>query len=203
MLNIEPRANIDPLNFLLKKKGFIVSYNEIKGIPNYVIWDLKQGDFGDAKRFEIFFVEKLPKTFYKPRERAYLKAGFDRGHICPAEDRSSTTELIKETFYMSNIAPQYPFVNQKTWRFLEEYCRKLVEKKGISLEIASGTIGEKTKIANGFIVVPSQFWKVIKTSNGEIISVIIPNDENIELNWQLYKVEVAEIEKKAGIMFRF
>ncbi len=202
MIIIEPFPNSLPTNYIIRKKGFLVSYNELKGTPNFVCWDLDGGSIGNAKRLENFLVEKLPRGFYRPRERAYLKAGFDRGHLCPAEDRSVNDELIKETFYMSNIAPQYPFLNQKTWRYLEDYCRKLVIKKGCTLEVATGVIGEQGKIANGFITVPSHFWKIVKVSTGELLSVLIPNAPTLELNWKTYEASITEISERAGLKFR-
>ena len=54
----------------------------------------------------------------------YSNSGFDRGHLCPSADRTTSKKENEGTFLMTNIYPQSPNLNQQTWRFLEEYCQK-------------------------------------------------------------------------------
>src|SRR5206468_6540162 len=51
-------------NFLLKKKYFAVSYNNSKGIPNWVSWLLTKDDLGTAPRKRAFDPDvTLPSGF--------------------------------------------------------------------------------------------------------------------------------------------
>ena len=57
------------------------------------------------------------------------KQGFDHGHICPSADRKLNLTQQKQTFFMTNMQPQYSNFNQKgTWYKMEEELRKLAPK---------------------------------------------------------------------------
>jgi endonuclease G len=43
----------------------------------------------------------------------------DRGHMCPAADRSCSKEDMDATFLMSNMVPQSPNLNRGPWEKLE------------------------------------------------------------------------------------
>lgn len=52
--------------------------------------------------------------------------GFDHGHICPSADRKQTLTQQKQTFFMTNMQPQYSNFNQRgTWYNMEDALRKL------------------------------------------------------------------------------
>ena len=71
----------------------------------------------------------------------YVKSGFDKGHLCPSADRSSTDENNSATFLLTNMIPQAPNNNRITWEHLEKYCRDLV-KQGNELYFICGGIGQ-------------------------------------------------------------
>lgn len=55
--------------------------------------------------------------------------GFDHGHICPSADRKQTLTQQKQTFFMTNMQPQYSNFNQHgTWYNMESELRKLAPK---------------------------------------------------------------------------
>ncbi len=58
----------------------------------------------------------------------YSGSGYDRGHLCPSKDRSSSEEANRETFLMSNMQPQTPKLNQKTWKYLEDCEREIMQQ---------------------------------------------------------------------------
>lgn len=45
--------------------------------------------------------------------------GIDRGHLCASEDRQYSAEANAQTFYFTNMSPQYSNFNQKIWASLE------------------------------------------------------------------------------------
>lgn len=49
--------------------------------------------------------------------------GYDRGHICASADRVYSDEANRQTFYYSNMSPQYGNFNQNIWADLEGKIR--------------------------------------------------------------------------------
>ncbi len=99
----------NPNNYLLVKPQFVLSYNNARGTPNWVSWHLSSAWKGDAPRQKTFTTETLlPSTFVKVATSWYTSTGFDRGHLCPSEDRDGSIDDNKATFFMTNIMPQAP-----------------------------------------------------------------------------------------------
>jgi endonuclease G len=211
----------DPDNYLLEKPQYVLSYNCSKSTANWVSWHLSKAWKGDAQREDNFRPDNsLPSNCYKVETGDYTGTGFDRGHLCPSDDRDASREDNDATFLMTNIVPQSPDLNRQTWRILEEYCRGLVDE-GKELYITSGVYeiggtgsngGAPTKtIAGGKITVPGRMWKVIVvleegaddvkriTPSTRIIAVDIPNRQSADDKaWQAYRVSVDAIETATG-----
>lgn len=210
-------------NYLIEKPQFSLSYNNSKGIPNWVSWHLSPAWKGEAIRCDCFAVDtNLPSTYYKASTTSYSHSGFDRGHMCPSEDRDLSKADNTATFLMTNMIPQSPKLNRVTWVALEKYCRTLISA-GNELYIisggngsgGSGSNGGTTKtIASGKITVPATCWKIIVvlpigkndvsriSSNTRIIAVNMPNTQKVNtLPWYNYRVSVDNLEALLGYDF--
>ena len=204
--------------FLLVKPQYALSYNETKGIANWVSWHLSRNSKGAAARCNCFESDPaLPEQFFRVISSHYIGSGFDRGHLCPSEDRDRTAADNRETFRMTNIIPQAPELNQGPWKDLEEYCRDLIYR-GKELYIIAGTYGKggtgskgfSTALAGGKITVPASCWKVIVVlDEGEddlnringttrIIAVDMPNRQGPHRRWTNYRTTVDAIEGATG-----
>jgi len=206
-------------NYLLKEGYYSVSYNRDRGIPNWVSWHTVITDYGSVPRQDNFRANtSLPADWYKVDNLSYSSSGFDRGHMCPSADRTTSIAANSSTFLMTNIVPQSPLNNQITWAGLEDYCRTLVQS-GSELYIISGAYGEggttttgglATSIDNGRVVVPANVWKVVVVlANGSndlnrvntstrVISVVMPNNDNLNTDWKTYRTSVDFIEQETG-----
>ncbi len=207
-----------PDNYLSEKKQFVLSYNESKGISNWVSWHLDASWIGSAQRQDDFRPDPdLPNNYYKVSTGSYGGSGFDRGHMCPSADRTKDVPTNSATFVMANMIPQAPDVNQMNWAKLEDYCRDLVYA-GNELYIIAGGYGQggtgnngsvtKT-IDNGKVWVPSNCWKVIVvlpkgdddfnrfTAANRVIAIDIPNKNSFgSKSWGDYRVSINDIEAK-------
>jgi endonuclease G len=214
-------ANKD--NFLMVKKYFALSYNDSKGTPNWVSWELTADDIGTAPRVLFYPDSDLPAGFHRVTPKDYTGSGFDRGHMCNHSDRSATPDSSHATFVMTNMIPQSPYVNQKAWDQLEAYCRQLAEQGHQHLYIVAGPAGQGGKGRNGLkeeigttnkVVVPAQCWKVIMVVKGDrgddiakvdentrLIAVIMPNDMSVGEDWKGFRVSVRDVEKLTGYKF--
>lgn len=198
-------------NYLVIRNAYALSYNASKGIANWVAWRISENDLGAAERQNNFRPDAvLPKNVTRVTPNDYTGSGFDRGHLCPSADRSSSEQANSETFLMTNIAPQTPDLNREVWENLESYSRTLVKKGKVDLYIVAGTYGEKGKLKKK-VTIPTNFWKVIVAvpqggnvsainENTHIIAVDMPNAAGIAgTNWRDFHTTVRTIEQRANV----
>ncbi|SET97516.1 DNA/RNA non-specific endonuclease [Hymenobacter actinosclerus] len=208
-----------PTNYLLEKPQFAISYHRDRGTPNWVSWYLAPVWRGSAPRQDDFRPDNtLPAGWYQVGASSYSGSGFDRGHNCPSADRTSSVADNSATFLMSNMIPQAPNNNQRTWANLENYGRILLDQ-GNEIYIIMGSYGQggtgsagfKTTLDQGRITVPNRVWKVLVvlpmgnadvsrvSAATRIIAIDTPNDNGINSNWGQYRVSVDAIEAATGL----
>ena len=204
----------NPLNFLMIKDQYAMSYNRDRGEPNWVSWHLSANWLGSAPRQNDFRADTtLPAGWYRVLATDYSGSGFDRGHMCPSADRTITITDNSATFLMSNMIPQAPDNNQGPWADLENYCRSLISL-GNELYIISGGDGSNGTVANGRVAVPTFTWKVIVvlpegsndvarvSTSTRVIAIDMPNTQGIRTNdWRQYRTTVHAIESFTGFNF--
>ena len=199
-------------NYLMVKPQYTLSYNRSKGTANWVSWQLNKSWFGDAPRQDNFRPDNtLPEGWERIKPTAYNASGYDRGHVAPSADRTRTIEDNTATFLMTNMMPQTPDNNRNTWGNLEDYSRELVSQ-GKELYIIAGPYGSKGKLKN-LVTIPQSTWKIVVvldnpgtglkgiTANTRVIAVNIPNDEQLDNNWRVFRTSVDNIEKLTGYDF--
>lgn len=130
----------------------------------------------------------------------YTGSGFDRGHMAPAADNQcSGPDAMKESFYFSNMTPQYGALNRGDWKSLELYTRKLAESKD-SVKIWTGSVGEIKKVQR--LSIPEKCWKVVYIKNtGEWLAYIFNNDQSKADGIENNKTTIEEIQKLTNLKF--
>lgn len=202
-----------PDNYLVTHNGYALSYNKSRGAANWVAWHLEKSNIGMAERTNAFAPDTtLPREWWiVPSD--YTDSGYDRGHMLPSKDRSDSIENNRLTFLMSNMQPQSPKLNQKTWKYLEDYTREVINQApGNEAYIYAGCYGDKGRIKDK-ITIPTRCFKIIVVLEegdddlnridvlNRIIAVDMPNDETVSTRWRSYITTVDDIEKKTGFDF--
>ncbi|WP_161499174.1 DNA/RNA non-specific endonuclease [Flavipsychrobacter stenotrophus] len=213
----------DSNNYLMVKSQFGLSYNNSKGEPNWVSWHLSRAWKGSAVRCDCFSPDAtLPSGYFTATTSNYTGTGFDRGHLCPSDDRDGSDTDNAATFVMTNITPQAPNMNQITWGSLESYCRALIYA-GNELYVTAGGYGAggsgslggtTTTIAGTNITVPARFFKVIVVlpvgvndvsrvaNTTRVIAVDMPSNQTVNSQpWTYYRTSVDAIEAATGYDF--
>jgi endonuclease G len=212
----DPRQRED---YLIERPQYVLSYNDEKHTPNWVSWRLVKADLGKSTRGPFEPDPLLPRGFAKVTSHVYDGSGFDRGHMCPAQDRSARQKDMDATFYLTNIVPQAPNSNQRGWERLEAYCRELAQK-GHELHIVCGPAGVGGTGKNGraeeigkgrlTVMVPAKVWKVVLVlpeagaeprRNTRVIAIIMPNDQSVGFDWTKYRVAARQVEKLTNFKF--
>jgi len=214
--------NTDSINnYLMRKPYNAISYSKDRGTPNWVSWHLYAPDLGTTDRSDGFIPDNsLPFGWYQVTTASYSTSGFDRGHCTPSGDRTSTVEANGATFVMTNIIPQAPQHNQRTWASFEDSLRRLVTVQGYELYIIMGGYGAggygtsgllEPLIDGGNVTVPASIWKIaVMIPNGDndltrvnngtrVIAVDIPNRNDVLTNWKSYRTSVDAIEASTGL----
>ena len=149
----------------------------------------------------------------------YQTSGLDRGHMLPSASRQSDYNTNAQTFYATNMMPQYSNFNQGVWGNLEGKVRNW----GCSdtLFVVTGTLFENSNYitARGRTIRrPSHAYKIVlRTRSGytgksisditsandiKCIGFLFSNDANgAATSIEGAAVSVADIEKRAGIKF--
>jgi endonuclease G, mitochondrial len=208
-------------NYLILKTQYALSFNDARGTPNWTSWHLDNTWQGSVTRPDVDFEvdPDLPPDFHRVRHSDYTNTGFDRGHMCPSADRTSTEADNLATFLTTNIVPQAPDNNRGPWVAFEKYLRTLLSDSEIYILSGgagtggTGTNGAADTIAGGFVNVPAVTWKVALIlpvgdndlsrvdNNTGTIAVIVPNTQGISGPWQMYLKTVNDVEALTGYDF--
>jgi len=128
---------------------------------------------------------------------------FDRGHLAPLASFRGSKDA-SQVNYLSNIAPQYPGLNQGTWLGLEIYVRELTWEHGETW-ILTGPLFEDDSMpqlpgADEPHCVPSAFWKIVMIRGETPTAYLLPQDTPRKANFQNYTVTLEELEIRSGLI---
>lgn len=206
-------------NPVIHRAGYVLAYDGKTRHASWVYEELIAENLeGSIDRANFDFMEDplIPLPLRASKED-YKGSGFDRGHLSPAGNAKSSAEMMKDTFYLSNISPQHPQLNRKYWVKLEKYARDLTKIYPI-VYVITGPLFMSKKAEDGKryvkyqvigeneVAVPTHYFKVIRGRRNQTIETeayIIPN-QPIEQDPPLktFAVSLEKVERAAGIIFQ-
>ncbi len=197
------------------KPQYVVSYDGSRRVPGWVSWELNARWLGPVPRQDDFRPDDtLPPRIPQAQLSDYAGSGWDRGHLCPSEDRTATVADNRSTFYLTNVVPQADGLNGGPWEKLEFYLRGLAFS-GSELSVVAGGVfaGPPRSIGPDAVSVPSATFKVALvldrpgqgiadvTSRTRVIAVIMPNERWVDrsADWRSFRVRPREVESATGL----
>jgi len=191
-------------NQVIHHQNYSLSYSEKDEQAEWVAYELKASDLGKINYKRPYFeIDNAVRT-KAASWRNYKNSGYDKGHLCPAADRSFSKAAFDETFLTSNISPQKHQFNAGIWNRLEQKVRYWAKKNNGIFVITGGVLENNLKsIGSESVSVPKQFYKVIlDKTNGRIkmLAFLIPHKES-KLPLYKFVVSVDKIEALTGINF--
>ena len=137
-------------------------------------------------------------------ETSVSRSGYDKGHMAPAADMKWSPEVMKESFYFSNMCPQHPQLNRRGWKNLEEKIRDWAIADSAIIIICGPIINQSSRtIGKNKVAVPERFFKVVlspfvKPVRG--IGFLFNNRQAVE-PLSTYAVTIDSIEKLTNMDF--
>ncbi|KAM4746372.1 endonuclease G, mitochondrial isoform 1-T1 [Anableps anableps] len=202
------------------RESYVTSYDPRTRTASWVIERLNPTSLtgpSDRKCCE-FKEDDSVHVFHRATNADYRGSGFDRGHLAAAANHKWSQKAMEDTFYLSNIAPQNPNLNQNTWNNLEKLCRSLT-KHYLNVYVCTGPLYLPRQendgklyvryqvIGRNHVAVPTHFFKVLilEQADGrgvELRSYVLPNepiDEKVPL--ERFLVPIETIERASGLLF--
>ena len=173
--------------------------------------------YSDSNQYP--FDPSLPAGSYFDYD-PFWGSGFDHGHICPSADRLYSSAANIQTFYLTNMQPQYKAFNTGLWQKMEEKLRAWISTgskaedtlyvcKGGTIDMVSSDGGVKdpviTTLRNG-LTVPKYFFMALLRKSGTGYKALAFWAEHLSAdhsNDQLgnYVINIRELERRTGIDF--
>lgn len=189
---------------IVKHNSFTLSYSEENEQAEWVAYELLKNDLSKNEYKRPYFIEDKSVKTKSADWRNYKNSGYDRGHLCPAGDRTISFEAYNETFLTSNISPQNKNFNSGIWNRLEQKVRFWAEKYDGVYIVTGGVLkGNMKTIGDENVSVPNEFYKIVvdvSDGNYKAIAFVLPNKPSSESFYE-YAVSIDEIEAKTGIDF--
>lgn len=218
-LIVSPIGALRPISyFFIQHEGHSLAYDARFRNPAWVLECLTaQSIHGSVDRHRCLFREdeSLPRHM-RASLSAYRKSGYDRGHMSAAANHRASEAAMRDSFILSNIAPQVHAFNSGVWLQLEGHIRELA-RHNMEITVASGPLyvpnheeGGKRYLkleVIGDVVVPNYYFKVVSVKDFqgrvETSAFILPNgDVSNESRLDDFKTTVEKVESASGILFR-
>ena len=205
--------NEPPEQEYLCRDGYLLSHNAERKTPDWVLERLTPDRFvgpGDRKAHGTFRADDQLPEDKRAEPSDYRGSGFDRGHMAPAADMKFSENAMKQSFLLSNMAPQVGAgLNRAIWADLEGIARDWAcERK--ELIVITGPIYESDSriktMGTNKVAIPTAFYKIVYLpSQRRAIAFILPNkavDKKGLKSWEALKkfiVSLEHVEEKTGL----
>lgn len=159
--------------------------------------------------------DPLIPSQYRTTHADYYLSGFTRGHMCASSDRQTSVEQNKQTFYYSNMQPQYSTHNSGCWAILENkvkdwgfhgtYRDTLYVVKGGTIDKEEGIL---SYVGSKKMIVPRYLYMcILAVKNGKYKAIGFWTQQTGDktkdkfTKYTDYVKSIDEIEKLTGIDF--
>lgn len=201
--------------------NYCVEWDCDKKAQRWSCYQMHRGYTGNHDRVTSYlFDPKLSSGQYFDKDYFY-GSGFDHGHICPNADRKYSYKANEQTFYLTNMQPQYHKFNgykdkgddqgKGLWMRMENKVRSwsLNATTDTLYVCKGGTIDKESNIikrVQGKLIVPKYFFMacLLKNSQGYRAIAFWAEQKN---EWKTYDdladyaITIDELEQKTGIDF--
>ena len=200
-----------------RTRNYSYYYDYGARVAIWVAYPLNTGLIGGSgTRSEAWGLDPLmPKDDQPVLYKGFGASGIDRGHQIPSADRYNLA-ANRETFYGTNITPQYSAFNQGVWARLEDKVRNWA-KSSDTLFVVTGCVIDpyKGRVTDNFgknVTIPSAYYKAVLrlSSSGTFAhggfnacAIWLDHDNDLAGNAvsKSMSISIRELESRTGIDF--
>jgi endonuclease G len=217
---LDPTQNFG-ITTIVYRKGYVLEHSATDKIAIWVCegFDRRQWDPPNTNRKDVFKPDPALPAGQRAELADYKGSKLDRGHQAPAGDFNDQA-LKDQSFFLSNMAPQSPPLNQVFWRLLEDKVRSMArndspinvftggffyDPKEDNPATADGQIHYR-RIGPDHVAVPTHFYKIVfgKDEKGawRTVGFVVENrpyDKNAKFEDAIKSVDW--IERHTGVVF--
>lgn len=197
---------------VLRNDAFLIGYSELRGDPLWVIYRLHPIARGARYYRRRQHFERDWRTLSAVGEDAYDYSGYDRGHLAPsyAISRLYGPAAQRQTYLMSNVAPQRRNLNRKVWQRLEEVAIDSFAPRFGTLWVVTGPIfdGHNRRLRHARRVeIPDAFFKIFVApprhpgTAPQMLAFIVPQEVKGDEPLDRFATNVDAIEARTGFDF--
>jgi DNA/RNA endonuclease G (NUC1) len=212
-------------NRYLYHREFVLCYDTERRVALWVMYELTKADVKKLARRNAFRTDPRLLPDESANCKDYVNTSktitFDRGHTVPNADMNRSKVAQANTYFLSNMTPQYSRFNQGVWANLEGKVRTWVGAFG-SIYVISGSAFDADddrrpdasedanwKKPTKRIAIPSHYYKILvrERSNGDLetLAVLLPHVrkglDDFDKFIEDHLVSIREIRSRTGIQF--
>jgi len=188
---------------ILTNAAYVVGYDETTRNPAWAAYRVSarrlNESFPRPGRFEVD-----PRSVSRVGHDDYTRSGFDRGHMVPNHAIASRfgATAQRETFLMTNVAPQAPALNQGPWRLMEE---AIADRAAVAFEEVWVVVGpiyhEPAKTLPSGVRIPDAFYCVVVDelpTGPRMQAFVMSQDTPRQVNFRDFITTVDDVERVSG-----
>lgn len=192
---------------VLKRQGYWVGFSPSLGYPVWTAYAVPVGKVLEypPERPPFYQDRELPGS---PAPDDYLGSGYDRGHMAPNYVIATRygRSAQKETFLMTNIAPQRPDLNRGPWKDLEKIVADDFSEIGDRLWVIVCAVPDRKagRLKKGRVSIPAGFAMIISSVHDRklrTLGLYMPQTVTDSRAIRYYFSSVRELEAMSGLNF--
>ena len=187
------------------RHAYVLETDTVSKIPVWVAYTLiPSHTTGCIARSNSFVADETLPVGQRAELHDYAHNGYDMGHQADAADMSWDATAERESFILTNAAPQTPELNRGSWKVLETAVRAWAHA-GHAITIYVGSIYSASDAAIGadHVTVPHAFYKIVVDNyTHRSLAFVMQNlktDQGNDLG--KFQTTVSDIERQTGVVF--
>jgi endonuclease G len=200
-----PQTN-RPNTVAICRTAYALLHDNNAKVATWVAYSITpQQSIGCAPRVNAFSPDQSLSKSQRAELADYAGSGYDTGHLANNADMSWHPTVARESFILSNMAPQLPGLNRGLWKQLESVVRSWAFSRANGVTVYTGSIydlNEDKRIGPSNVIVPRGFYKIVVDNDQRVsLAFVFPHRNELGNDLRSVQATVADVERYTGIRF--